>query len=138
MKTIKKALTIILALVLAAGFGCLSAFAADEETPKDEYGDNVYKATYTISVYSGKEGNFGGSTVKKYPAHYGETLSIDLDTGAVKINGADKEKLNFAINNGSEYYARGFKVSGHDNDETSGNEARTGIKYRVINTELCD
>lgn len=118
MKTIKKALTIILTMVLAAGFGCLSAFAADEETPKDEYGDNVYKATYTITVYSGKEGTFNGETVKTYTAEYGDTITISLDDLGLKIN------------DGSKYYDRGLKVAGHDNDET------IGLGYRTIHTKV--
>lgn len=112
MKTIKKALTIILTLVLAAGFGCFSVFAADD------FGES-YEAEYTITVYSGKEGTFGdGSTVKTFTKGYNKPLTISLD------------ELGLKVNDGSKYYDRGLKIAGHDNDETS------RIGYRTINTTV--
>ena len=127
MKNIKKAFTIILSMVLIAGFGCLSAFAADGEEPsKDDFGDKIYKAKYTITVYSGKEGNFGGKTgaERHATAHYGDSVRVDLYgniTVTPKGGGTgDVVPLNFAVNDGSKYYARGLKYAGHDNDETEG------------------
>lgn len=120
MKNFKRLFTIVLSMVLAAGMGCLSVFAADT----DEFGES-YKATYTISVYSGKEGTFGGDTVKKVEANYGDTVTVDID-GGITVAGSKKADLNFGMNSGSKYYARGLKVAGHDNDETS----RMG--YRTI------
>ena len=124
MKNIYRLFTIVLSVILLSGMGCLSVFAADE------FGED-YKATYTISVYSGKEGSFGGDTVKTVEANYGDTVTVDLD-GGVTVAGSKKLDLDFAVNGDSKYYPRGLKDAGHDNDETS----RLG--YRVINRTVTE
>ena len=111
MKKIKKTFAILLAMVLLTGCGCISVFAADE------FGED-YSADYKITVYSGKEGVFKDGPVVEINAKYGENVTIDLD------------KLGLKINDGSKYYARGLKIAGHDNDETS------RIGFRTISTTV--
>ena len=100
MKEMKRFLIILIALmllpVLSAGF----VFADDEEEG----------TTYSIFVYSGKEGFFGkpGVTVKKFDGiKYGEDVTIDLESMDLKVKDENK------------YYVRGLKIAGHDNDELS-------------------
>ena len=105
-----KTAALILALVLVAGLGSVSSYAADEV---DEFGEAYSGTKYTVTVYSGKEGKFSdGSTAKVYKdLSYGDTVRIDInnaDTNPV-LNPDVKDK----------YYVRGFKMAGHDNDETS-------------------
>lgn len=73
--------------------------------------DEAYGATeYTIFIYSGKEGYFGepGNTVEKITGKaYGAEVTVNL---------AD---LNLKVKNPDEYYVRGLKIAGHDNDELS-------------------
>lgn len=74
------------------------AYAADDD---EEY-------TYTITVNSGKEGTFSdGKTVKLGPYHYGDSCTVNINSLGLTVNDSDT------------YYARGLKVSGHDNDEVS-------------------
>ena len=66
--------------------------------------------TYTIFIYSGKEGYFGepGNTVKKITGKaYGKEVTVDLTDLDLKVKDPD------------EYYVRGLKIAGHDNDELS-------------------
>ena len=101
----KRKLTIIFALtfmlVLALAFSASSAFA-------EEYG-------YTISVYPGADGigtYQGSSKVVTKKVKAGETVRIDLSDVEVKD---------------SRYYARGFRVAGHDADEMELKTTTTGF-----------
>ena len=68
---------------------------------------------YTITVYAGQQGHFeapsigtvsnGGKTLK-ITASQGEMVTIDQSTTGIKLDN-------------SEYYLRGFRETGHDNDE---------------------
>ncbi|MDO4869689.1 MAG: hypothetical protein Q4A65_05315 [Bacillota bacterium] len=65
---------------------------------------------YTIFVYSGKEGYFGspGNTVKKLTGKkYGQKVTVSLGD------------LGLVVKHPEEYYVRGMKIAGHDNDELS-------------------
>lgn len=98
---------VIAAAVILAAFSLMSmaggsacAYAED----KEEY-------TYTVSIYSGKEGYFGteGTTVKKFTGlKYGDTFTVDASELDLKVRKPDR------------YYVRGLRLSGHDNDEISG------------------
>ena len=64
--------------------------------------------TYTIFVYSGKEGYFGTEDVTRIRftgLKYGENFTVDLGEYGLVVKNADQ------------YYARGVKDAGHDNDE---------------------
>ncbi len=65
--------------------------------------------TYTVFIYSGKEGSFGGgATEKKITGlKYGEEVTVSLEDLDLKVEEPD------------EYYVRGLKIAGHDNDELS-------------------
>ena len=68
------------------------------------------ETTYTIFIYSGKEGYFGDKakrTVRIDGQKYGEKVTVDLSSYGLVLE--DPEK----------YYVRGMKISGHDNDELS-------------------
>ncbi len=74
--------------------------------------DMVYageETTYTVFIYSGKEGYFGtpGNTmIKVEDISFGSEFTIDLKAYGLVIK--DEEQ----------YYPRGVKDTGHDNDET--------------------
>ncbi len=101
----KKRLLIILATVLLLTLGtAATAFAADG----DSSGDSAsYK--YRITIYSGQQGTF--STGKVWQKDYNVPLN-----GHVSISLDD---LGFKLTN-DKYYPRGFRKTGHDNDETTG------------------
>ena len=68
------------------------------------------ETTYTVFIYSGKEGYFGEpeNTVKKITGlEYGEEVTVSLAGLDLKVKDPD------------EYYVRGLKIAGHDNDELS-------------------
>ena len=90
--------TLVLAIMLImANVGSVFADASERES----YG-------YTVTIYSGEQGVFSdGSTVKKFKVNAGDTVDISQlasDAG-------------FKVTN-DEYYCRGFRESGHDNDES--------------------
>lgn len=65
--------------------------------------------TYTVFIYSGKEGTFAdGTTVKKI-----ENLTY---RSSVTVSLGD---LDLQVKNPDQYYVRGLKLAGHDNDELS-------------------
>lgn len=131
MKTTRRLFTIILSMMLLVGAGCIFAFAEGETAATDEYGED-YQASYTVTVYSGKEGNFGGATEKSaVNIPYGSSLKIDLDDG-IYVNGSKVETFGFSMDGGSIYYAKGLKLAGHDNDET----AKMG--YRSFSTTVTE
>ncbi len=92
---------IVLAVVLMLGTAATS-FAAD--TDKAEGYD------YTVFVYSGNQGTLGGNlsgdskTEWHKSVSQGEVVTFNLND----VNLPDNSK----------YYKRGFKIAGHDNDET--------------------
>ena len=79
--------------------------------PEDTGADAAYaETTYTVFIYSGKEGYFGKpeNTVKKITGlKYDEEVTVSL---------AD---LDLKVKDPNEYYVRGLKIAGHDNDELS-------------------
>ena len=84
--------------------------------------DMVYadeETTYTVFLYSGKEGYFGDpdTTMLKFDnIKFGSEFTIDQKNGRVYING-EKEKAKLVVRDEDQYYARGYKDAGHDNDE---------------------
>ena len=100
----------ILAVILAC-FGvmpqAMQLISADGQASGNEaYADT----TYTIFIYSGKEGYFGepDKTVEKITGKkYGDEVKVDL------------AELKLKVKNPDEYYVRGLKIAGHDNDELS-------------------
>ena len=98
----KKHLITILAVVLLFTLGTAgAAFAADD----DQAGDKGY--TYRVTIYSGNQGIFDSGKVWKKDYNAGDSLSISTEDLGFKLT--DKK-----------YYVRGFRVAGHDNDETTG------------------
>ena len=104
MRKLNKLFIIFLSLIMAAGLCCISVFA---ETENDTTEDAEVK--YTITVYSGKSGTFeDGSTVKVLKEPLGKEVTLNINTN-------DKIVVNNDV--ADKYYARGFKIAGHDNDE---------------------
>ena len=97
--------TLILAMLMI--MANVSSVFADSDARKP-YG-------YTVTVYSGEQGEFsGGKTVIEKSVKAGETVDISQmasDAGYKVTNG--------------EYYCRGFRESGHDNDESPSLQAFT-------------
>ena len=103
MRKLNRLFIIFLSLIMAAGISCMTVLAETDDAG----------VTYTVTVYSGNSGTFSdGSTVKKISGlHLGDEVQLDINSDEYKpvlnANAADK------------YYARGFKIAGHDNDEMS-------------------
>lgn len=74
-----------------------------------EIGGNESEYTYTITLYSGKEGIFsdGSSEVKITGLKYGDVVSLGQYIPSVTLNDAEK------------YYVRGIRESGKDNNTVS-------------------
>jgi len=102
MNQTKHVITFLLVLLLALGFGFGTAgraYAADDEG-----------YTYTVKIYSGKEGYFGSKdkhvvTVKGLA--YNQSYTVDVSD------------LGLVVKDPGKYYVRGLKLAGHDNDEIS-------------------
>ncbi|MBR3146857.1 MAG: MucBP domain-containing protein [Eubacterium sp.] len=107
----KNRITMLLTSALAAA-ALLAAFMLASVCAGTMYAYADEEAyTYTVTIYSGKEGYFGkkGNTVKKLTGFkYGDTCTIDASELDIKVKDPDK------------YYVRGLKLSGHDNDEIAG------------------
>ena len=85
-------------MILVLVFGTMTSYGMIDDSKA--YG-------YTVTVYSGDQGHFGSSksnTVKTIKCEPGESVTLDL------------EELGFKLDN-DEYYPRGFRQAGHDNDE---------------------
>ena len=91
-KTLIAFLVMTLALVFTAA---PAAFAAENTT------DN-YETTYTVKVYPGLKGTLDTTEYKGH--HYGEAFKGNLSANDVEVNN-------------SRYYAKGFRLTGHDNSE---------------------
>lgn len=128
MRTFRKVLTLVLSLMLVTGLGAVTAFAADP--PTDPYGEAYAGTTYSVKVYSGKEGSFGsGTLVFEDNLAYDQEVRVDLDNG-IYVDNTLVKSFDFAVKNPGKYYARGFKLAGHDNDETAKAGYRS-ITYKV-------
>lgn len=106
MKTMIRVSVIAFAMIFTAGFlgvyGTMSIPAADKAYADDE------GYTYTVTIYSGKEGYFDGNKSKhstKLTVSNGTPITIDMDD------------LDLTIIDPEKYYPRGLKRAGHDNDE---------------------
>ena len=92
------ALAVVMAMVLILAFGTWNKAYADDS--KDTY-------KYKVMIYSGEQGKFDSGKVWTKEYEPGETCEVDLDS------------LGFKLTN-DKYYVRGFRITGHDNDETTG------------------
>ena len=103
MRKLNRLFIIFLSLIMAAGLSCMVVFAGTDDAG----------VTYTVTVYSGNSGTFSdGSTVKTISGlHLGDEVKLDINSDEYKpvINADVADK----------YYAKGFKIAGHDNDEYS-------------------
>ncbi len=96
MRRTMRIAAIALSLVLA--FGTVCSFGTVDKSKG--YG-------YTVTFYAGLQGHFGSNTSNK-------TITKKCDAGEeITISLAD---LDFHIDN-NEYYAKGLRQTGHDNDE---------------------
>lgn len=91
---------LILALLMCLGLGAATAVYGAEGTDSGTY-------TYRVTIYAGQQGTFQTGKVWKKDLKAGESISISL------------EDLGFTLKD-DKYYVRGFRVTGHDNDETTG------------------
>ena len=115
-------LSLLIALVLTFGIPATTLKA-----------DAAY--TYRVTVYAGNQGKFT-------QAYDGGTLSSD---GKVWTKNYEPGKhieisetnLGFELNKDSKYYARGFRVAGHDNDEIEeGAENKTAVAFKRIEYDV--
>lgn len=101
-KTLKTGLlTVCMMMLVTAQTGLQTVWA--------EIGGNESEYTYTITLYSGKEGIFsdGSSEVKITGLKYGDVVSLGQYIPSVTLNDAEK------------YYVRGIRESGKDNNTVS-------------------
>ncbi len=103
MRKLNRLFIIFLSLIMAAGLSCMAVFADIDDAG----------VTYTVTVYSGNSGTFSdGSTVKVIKGlKLGQEVQLDINSDEYK------PVLNKDV--ADKYYARGFKIAGHDNDEIS-------------------
>ena len=80
-------------------------------TVSAEVSETAYK--YTIKVYAGKQGHFKAPSIGKV-SNGGRTLTITAAQGDMVT--IDQSTTGFKLDNG-DYYMRGFRYTGHDNDE---------------------
>ena len=115
-------LSLLIALVLTFGIPATTLKA-----------DAAY--TYRVTVFAGNQGKF---TVE----YDGGTLSSDgkkwtkdyLSGQHIEIS---EESLGFELKDKSKYYARGFRVAGHDNDEIEeGAENKTAVAFKRIEYDV--
>ena len=116
MKSIKRLLTAAFTAVL-----CLSVFALTLcvfPAEKAYAEDKPY--TFKVTVNAGKEGKFSGdATIRTYTGISNEgSLTITADDLGLTVN--------------DDYYVRGLKFSGHDNDETNDDSDSTNVKHYTL------
>ena len=109
MKNLFRITMIAFAMLLTVGTAGLAGVA--KTSVETAYAANDEGYTYTVSIYSGKEGYFGNDKSKHVIRVTGLTpgQSYTIDLGELDLHIIDAKK----------YYARGVKVAGHDNDEVS-------------------
>lgn len=101
-------LTMLLSMLLILS-SVSSVFATVDE-------DNAYG--HTIKVYAGRHGHFTKTPEGGKLSDSGKTITISKDSGtSVTI---DPTTTGLVVDDG-EYYARGFREAGHDNDEQMAN-----------------
>ena len=98
------ALMLSLMMIMA---GTVTVFAGESDgTSKESY-------NYTVTVYAGQQGQFenpsigklsDGNKTLKITAKLGDEITINESTTGLKLDNGD-------------YYIRGFRYTGHDNDE---------------------
>ena len=115
-------LSLLIALVLTFGIPATTIKA-----------DAAY--TYRVTVFAGNQGKFtkaydGGtlsSDGKKWTKDYTIGQHIEIS----------EESLGFELKDKSKYYARGFRVAGHDNDEIEeGAENKTAVAFKRIEYDV--
>ena len=116
MKMRKHVIT-ILAVMLMAALGMAMTSVAFAAEPGTSGGDLDKPYTYRITVYSGNQGTLNGGKVWTKEFEAGSSIDLEL------------EDLGFELTN-KEYYVRGFRVAGHDNDEVD-----TFQRLRIDNIE---
>lgn len=101
-----------LLVLLGTGVSGTAVLADTGETligPTDsiERGEDADAYRYTVHVYAGKEGYFTstGTAEKQVTVNAGESASIDI--------------ADLVVYDKDQYYPRGMKIAGHDNDEVS-------------------
>ena len=92
------ALILGILMTVAFVFSSSNVYAVDENGFYD--GGTAYK--YKVTVYSGLEGTYKGQEKWSVELDAGSDLELDLADVQIKDN---------------KYYPRGFRVTGHDNDE---------------------
>ena len=115
----KKLITILtVMLMFALTFSAAAVWAEPTDDPaNDSANEDGYK--YNVTVYSGLQGTYKGKTKDSNDYAYKELVTISLDDVVVT---------------NKKYYARGFRTTGHDNDEASPQltfNATTDVTYEV-------
>jgi len=101
MRSLRRLFALLLCLAVFAGYVPLVSQVYATDGGDDDY-------TFTVTIYSGKEGTFGGSRkVVRSGLKYDEQITVSLSDLGLEVKNPDK------------YYPRGLKIAGHDNDEIS-------------------
>ena len=115
----KKLITILtVMLMFALTFSAAAVWAEPTDDPaNDSANEDGYK--YNVTVYSGLQGTYKGKTKDSNDYAYKELVTISLDDVVVT---------------NKKYYARGFRTTGHDNDETENSDDVTGFTRITFNS----
>ena len=108
---VRKIAAVAAGLLIALGTVTVQATEQIGNWDPIEKGSENY--TYTVNVYAGKEGYFSstGTSQKSFTVPAGSNFSIDMN--------------DLVVNNPEQYYPRGMKIAGHDNDEISTRDYRS-------------
>ena len=109
MSDMKKRLlvfTMILSMLMIAS--SVSSVFADDDA-RTAYG-------YTVKVYAGEQGKFSGGSLGGEVSSDGKIITIKNVTPGTSLT-INESTTGLKLNEGSEYYVRGFRIAGHDNDE---------------------
>jgi len=101
--------TLILSvLMIVSSVSCVFA----DDSARESYG-------YTVKVYAGEQGTFTDSKLGVISSD-GKIITINDVTPGSSLT-INEGTTGLKLNKGSEYYVRGFRIAGHDNDELVAN-----------------
>ena len=116
----------VLGKVFSAAVVSALLFSVTSATVRADVGGNDEKYTYTVTIYAGMQGSFGGTGGVQVSG----SGSVSYQGGAIRITGLDYgDRISVNAQSGmvslpgdSKYYVQGVRESGRDND-TVGNSS---------------
>lgn len=107
-------------LIIAAVLAITALIVVNtEESHADAY-------KYKVTIYSGEQGTFNGKKVWTKEYAIGERCQATFKSLRFKLNSGESQK----------YYAKGFRITGHDNDEATGYPKLNFRVYEDVSYEV--